>query len=129
MNCNPIIHLIDDDHALLEALNFFLQSEGYTVRIYSSARLFLDRIEPTESGCVLTDIHMPEMTGLDLLATLNERGVVMPAIVMSGRSDVGLEIEAKKRGAVDFFAKPFDPEILLAAICKALTRPNDVPEI
>jgi FixJ family two-component response regulator len=72
---------------------------------------------------------MPEMTGIELLATLNERGVFMPAIVISGRSDVGLENEAMKRGAVDFFEKPFDPEILLAAICKALAPKNDVPEI
>jgi two-component system response regulator FixJ len=129
MSFNPIIHLIDDDSALRETLNFFLQSEGYVVRIYSSARLFLDTIEPTENGCIITDVHMPEMTGIELLATLNERGVFMPAIVISGRSDVGLENEAMKRGAVDFFEKPFDPEILLAAICKALAPKNDVPEI
>jgi two-component system response regulator FixJ len=129
MNCDPIIHLIDDDPVVREALNIFLKSEGYMVRTYASARSFLHTIEQTESGCILTDMHMPEMNGLDLLATLNERGVFIPAIVMSGRFAVELEIEAKKRGAVDFFEKPFDPKILLAAICKALTRTNNVPEI
>jgi two-component system response regulator FixJ len=129
MNCIPIIHLIDDDPAVREALNIFLKSEGYMVRTYASALSFLDAIEQSESGCILTDIHMPVMNGLDLLATLNEQGVLMPTIVMSGRFAVELESEAKKRGAVDFFEKPFDPKILLAAIGKALTQRNNVPEI
>jgi two-component system response regulator FixJ len=129
MNCNPVIHLIDDDPAVREALDILLKAEGYRVRTYASARSFLDTIEQTESGCILTDMHMPEMNGLDLLTTLNERGVFIPAIVMSGRFAVELAIEARKRGAVDFFEKPFDPKILLAAICKALTQRNNVPEI
>jgi two-component system response regulator FixJ len=118
-----IIHVIDDDSLIRDSLNCLLKSEGYTVRAYVSARSFLDMIEPTGNGCIITDIHMPEMNGLDLLATLNERGIFMPAIAMSGRYDVELEIEAKKRGAVDFFEKPFDPEILLEAV-GAATKNN-----
>jgi two-component system, LuxR family, response regulator FixJ len=125
MNRNRTIYLIEDDPAIRESLNIFLELEGYTVRMYASARSFLDTVVPTESGCILTDIYMPEMNGLDLLASLNERGVFMPAIVMSGCFDAGLEIKARKLGAVDFFKKPFDPEVLLAAIGKALTRAND----
>jgi two-component system, LuxR family, response regulator FixJ len=123
------IHVIDDDSAIRDSLYFILESEGYKVRTYASARSFLDKIERTDSGCILTDVHMPEMNGLDLLATLNERGVSMPAIVMSGSSGVELETTAMKRGAVDFFEKPFAPEILLAAIRRALSRPNNFPLI
>jgi len=115
-----IIHVIDDDSLIRDSLNCLLESEGYTVRTHVSAQSFLDMIEPTENGCIITDIHMPEMNGLDLLATLNERGIFMPAIAMSGRSDVELEIEAKKRGAIDFFGKPFAPENLLEAVRAAI---------
>ncbi|MGO9391814.1 response regulator transcription factor [Rhodoblastus sp.] len=114
--------MIDDDTVIRNSLGVLLALEGYLVQTYASARSFLDTIEQTGAGCILTDFKMPEIDGLDLLARLNERGVFMPVIVMSAFPDAGLEITAMKRGAVDYFEKPFDPEILLAAIHTVLTR-------
>jgi two-component system response regulator FixJ len=122
MDFYQVILVIEDDQAVRDSLKLLLDGEGYTVKTYASARSFLDAFEQTENGCILVDVQMPEMNGLDLLATLNERGVFMPVIVMSGFPDAEIQITAMQRGAVDFFEKPFDPEILLAAIRTALTR-------
>jgi two-component system response regulator FixJ len=119
---SQIIHLIDDDREICHSLEFLLNLEGYKVYIYNSARSFLDMIKQIETGCILTDVRMPEMNGIDFLATLNERGVFMPTIVMSGLPDAELEIKARKLGAVEYFEKPYDPDILLAAIRKVFTK-------
>jgi two-component system response regulator FixJ len=99
-----------------------LELDGYTVNIYDSARSFLAAIQNADTGCILTDVQLPEMNGLDLLEALNVRGIFLPTIVMSGLPDAEFEITARNRGAVDFFETPMDPEILLAAIRKASTR-------
>jgi two-component system response regulator FixJ len=122
MIASEIIYLIDDDSEVCYSLELLLKLEGYTVYTYNSARSFLDRINQTETGCILTDVQMPEMNGLDLLTTLNARGVFMPTIVMSGFPDTELEITARNQGAVEYFETPLDPEILLAAISKVLKR-------
>ena len=122
MSLSKIIHLIVGDHATRVALDMLLELEGYTVTTYASVRSCLGTIEQTDGGCILIDAQLPEMDGLDLLAVLTERGINMPAIVMSGLSDPNLEITARQRGAVDFLETPIDPEILLTAIRTALSR-------
>lgn len=122
MSLSKVIHLIVGDHAARVALHMPLESEGYTVKTHPSVRSCLATIEQTDSGCILMDVRLPEMDGLDLLAVLTERGINMPAIVMSGLTDPKLEITARRQGAIDFLETPVDPEVLLAAIRSAFSR-------
>jgi two-component system response regulator FixJ len=122
MTCEPTIHVIDDGPAILASLSLLLTTEGYAVHTHQSAQIFLDTIRQDNNGCVVTDIHMPEINGLDLLAMMKERRVSMPVIVITGHGNIPLAVAAMKRGAVDFFEKPFDGDALLASIRTALTR-------
>jgi two-component system, LuxR family, response regulator FixJ len=119
---DPIIHVIDDDEAVRQSLAFLLAASGYPVRIYHSAVAFLDALTATQPGCVLTDVRMPGMSGLDLQRELITRRVVLPVIVMTGHGDVALAVEAMKAGAVDFVEKPFSGDLILGAIRAALDR-------
>jgi two-component system response regulator FixJ len=114
--------IVDDDQAVLAALTFLLTSEGYAVRAHESARTFLEMIEQDNCGCVVTDVRMPEMGGLDLLAEMKERRVSMPVIVITAHGDIPLAVAAMKQGAKNFFEKPFDNDALLASIRRALAR-------
>jgi two-component system response regulator FixJ len=114
--------IVDDDQAVLAALTFLLTAEGYAVRAHESARTFLDMIQQDDCGCLVTDVRMPEMSGLDLLAEMKERRVSMPVIVITAHGDVSLAVAAMKRGAVDFFKKPFDAGALLDSVRAALAR-------
>ena len=125
MGDHATIHVVDDDPAVLEALAFLLAAEGHAFQTYSSARAFLDAIGNDATGCVVTDARMPVMSGLDLLAAMKERHVSMPVIVITAHGDIPLATAAMKRGAVDFFEKPFDSGALLASIRAALTRGGD----
>lgn len=116
------IHLIDDDSEICCSLELLLQLEGYTIDIYNSVRSFLDIVNQNQTGCIITDVRMPGINGIDLLKILKQQGVIMPVIVMSGLSNTELEITARGLGAVEYFEKPYDPESLLAAIRRALTR-------
>ena len=127
MTLDTIIHIIDDDSAMRESLSLMLRTEGYTVRTHESAQTFLDAVGQDESGCVVTDVRMPEISGIDLLTTMKmkERCVSMPVIVITGHADVQLAVQAMKEGAFDFLEKPFDGDALLASVRKALIRSND----
>ncbi len=120
MTYEPTIHVIDDDPAILASLSLLLTAEGYAVHTHQSAQTFLDTIRQSDSGCVVTDIHMPEINGLDLLATMNERRVSMPVIMITGQGNAQLAVAAMLQGAFDFFQKPFKADILLASIRRAL---------
>jgi two-component system response regulator FixJ len=114
----PTVHVIDDDDAMRESLAFLLDTAGYSACTYGSAVEFLGReIGP---GCIVTDIRMPEMNGLELVRRLKERGAPHPVIVITGHGDVPLAVEAMKAGVVDFLEKPFDDEALLKAVRAAL---------
>jgi two-component system response regulator FixJ len=117
-----MVHVIDDDDAVRDSLSFLLSSVKIPVATYPSAAAFLDAIGKDATGCVVTDIRMPEMTGLELLQRLNEAGFRLPVIVVTGHADVPLAVEAMKLGAADFLEKPFDEDSLLAAIRAALGR-------
>jgi two-component system, LuxR family, response regulator FixJ len=121
------IYIIEDDRAMCDALSLMLTIEGYKVRSYESAREFLDEIGPDESGCVVTDVRMPDISGIDLLARkeMKERRVSMPIILITAHADVQIAVEGMKLGAFDFLAKPFDSDVLLASVRKALIRIND----
>ena len=124
---NSTVCIVDDDQAVLAALTSLLTAEGYAVRAHESARKFLEMIEQDDCGCLVTDVRMPEIGGLDLLAKMKERHVSMPVIVITAHGDVPLAVAAMKQGAKNFFEKPFDGDALLASIRVALARGESKP--
>ncbi len=123
-----IVHVIDDDEAMRESLAFLLKSAKMPVVTYESASGFLDRLAEVTSGCVLTDVRMPGMSGIELLKHLRELKNTIPVIVITGHGDVPLAVEAMKYGASDFLEKPFDDDLLLAAVRLALSDQSAVQE-
>ncbi len=124
---NSTVCIVDDDQAVLAALTFLLTAEGYAVRAHESARTFLDMIQQDDCGCLVTDVRMPGMNGLDLLAKMKERRVSMPVIVITAHGDVPLAVAAMKQGAIHFFEKPFDGDALLDTVRAALAREEGEP--
>lgn len=116
------VHVIDDDQAVRDSLAFLLAAAGLEVHTHDSAEAFLDVLEGITSGCVVTDVRMPQMSGLELLQRVRQSHPDMPVIVITGHGDVPLAVEAMKAGAVDFLEKPFDDEALLSAVETALRR-------
>ncbi|MEO8115339.1 MAG: response regulator FixJ [Phenylobacterium sp.] len=116
----PVVHVIDDDEAMRDSLSFLLEAASIPVRTYESAVQFLEQIDQLSPGCIITDVRMPEMSGLELVRKLKERGVRHPLIVITGHGDVPLAVEAMKAGVLDFLEKPFEEEALLHAIRTAL---------
>ena len=117
-----VVHVIDDDEAMRELLAFLLSAVGMEVRTYESALEFLDVAPNVEAGCVITDVRMPGLSGVDLLRRLRELKLGIPVIVITGHGDVPLAVEAMKIGALDFLEKPFDDEVLLASVRSALNQ-------
>jgi two-component system, LuxR family, response regulator FixJ len=117
-----VIHVIDDDEAVRQSLAFLLRANAIEVQTYESGMEFLAVAPHLKSGCVVTDVRMPEISGIDLLRRLKELKIFLPVIVITGHGDVPLAVEAMKFGAADFLEKPFDDEILLAAVRSALNR-------
>lgn len=115
-----VVHIIDDDEAIRDSLSFLLESVAMTALTYDSAITFLTQIDRLAPGCIVTDVRMPNMSGLDLVRRLTELGVAYPVVVMTGHADVPLAVEAMKAGAVEFLEKPFEEEALLRAIRTAL---------
>jgi two-component system, LuxR family, response regulator FixJ len=118
----PIVHVIDDDEALRESLSFLLETAHFEVRVYDSALRFLEALGRAKPGCIITDVRMPGMSGLDLLRQLANLGSTFAVIVITGHGDIPLAVEAMKLGAVDFLEKPFDDNALIAAVRSALGR-------
>jgi two-component system response regulator FixJ len=116
------VHVIDDDDAVRDSLAFLLETADLSVRTYASAVEFLDAVPTMPHGCIVTDVRMPQMSGVDLARRLKELGVPDPVIVITGHADVPLAVEAMKAGVADFIEKPFDDEVILAAIRTALER-------
>jgi two-component system response regulator FixJ len=114
------VHIIDDDEAVRESLSFLCLTAGLQAETYGSPAAFLAIARSLDSGCILTDVRMPEMDGLTLVRSLKERGVALPVIVMTGHGDVPMAVQAMKEGAADFLEKPFDDEVMLSAIRHAL---------
>jgi two-component system, LuxR family, response regulator FixJ len=116
------VYVIDDDEALRDSLAFLLRTARIDVESYASAGAFLEALPTTHLSCVITDVRMPGMSGIDLLRRLRELKIEVPVIVITGHGDVPLAVEAMKIGAADFLEKPFDDEQLLASVRSALQR-------
>lgn len=125
MQPEPIVYVIDDDDAVRESLEFLLKTAGIAVRGFESAKAFMDVLPQIRTGCILTDVRMPEITGIDLLRRVKELNLDLPVIVITGHGDISLAVEAMKIGAVDFLEKPFDDDLLLAAVRSALNKEAD----
>lgn len=122
MASSQVVHVIDDDGDVRQSLAFLLSTAGLAVRVYESAVVFLKSLPQAQDGCIVTDIRMPEMDGLELQRKLNAEKNTMPVIVITGHGDVALAVEAMKAGAVDFIEKPFDDERLIGTIKSALAH-------
>ena len=118
------LHVIDDDAGLREALAFLLEVNGIKARFYETGNAFLDAL-PVEEGCLLTDVRMPGITGLELVRELKRRSIDLPVIVMTGHGDISLAVEAMKAGVSDFIEKPFNDEVLISALHAACERRKD----
>ena len=118
----PVVHLVDDDGAIRRSAGFMLKTSGYQVRSYESGVELLKGHGDLTDGCILLDIRMPGMDGLEVQQALNDKGVTLPVIIMTGHGDVGLAVRAMKAGAIDFIEKPFEKATLLGAIEQGLNR-------
>jgi two-component system response regulator FixJ len=122
MTHEAVVHVIDDDEAMRDSLAFLLDSANLRSAVYESAEQFLALAGGLASGCILTDVRMPGMGGLELVRRLQAMGASLPVVVMTGHADVPLAVEAMKAGVADFIEKPFDDETMLRALRSALDR-------
>ncbi|HET8535299.1 MAG TPA: response regulator FixJ [Sphingomicrobium sp.] len=116
------VHLVDDDEAIRRSVGFMLKTSAFQVRTYESGVEFLKSASSLESGCVLLDVRMPGMDGLEVLSALRAKGVLLPVIIMTGHGDVSLAVQAMKAGALDFIEKPFEKAVLISAIEHGIDR-------
>jgi two-component system response regulator FixJ len=117
-----LVHLVDDDEAIRRSVAFMLKTSGFQVRTYESGVEFLKSMSRLDPGCVLLDIRMPGMDGLEVQAALRDKGVGLPVIIMTGHGDVSLAVQAMKAGALDFIEKPFEKAVLLSALEHGIDR-------
>ncbi|NML05584.1 response regulator FixJ [Sphingomonas sp. G-3-2-10] len=122
MASEPIVYVIDDDEAARHSLEFLLDCASIRVRSFGSADLFLKASPPLAGACIVTDVRMPGRNGIELVEEMKRRGAPVPVIVMTGHADVPLAIQALHAGVADFIEKPFDDEVMLEAIRKALAQ-------
>lgn len=113
------VHIVDDEEPVRKSLAFLLTMAGFTVRVHESATAFLAAAPSIRNGCLITDLRMPDLTGVELLRRLNDLPVRIPSIVISGHGDVPMAVDAMKAGALDFIEKPFEDEVLIEAIRRA----------
>jgi two-component system, LuxR family, response regulator FixJ len=121
-NARPTIFVVDDDSAVRDALKLLLRSVGQAVETYGSAQEFLDAYGEDRPGCLVLDIRMPGMSGLELQQKLNEKHSILPIIFITGHGDVPMAVEAMQAGAVDFIQKPFRDQDLIDRINQALEK-------
>ncbi|MBL8583622.1 MAG: response regulator transcription factor FixJ [Rhizobiaceae bacterium] len=116
------VHVVDDEEPVRKSLGFLLGVAGFTVRLHDSATAFLAAAPGLRNGCLITDLRMPDMSGVELLKKLGDMHVRIPSIVVTGHGDVPMAVEAMKAGALDFIEKPFEDEVLIEAVRQAATR-------
>jgi len=117
-----LIHIVDDEEAIRRSASYMLKTSGYAVETWPSGAAFLKEVRHAEQGCVLLDIRMPDIDGIEVQRLLAERGVTMPVVIMTGHGDISIAVRAMKAGAVDFLEKPFEKAVLLGAIEAAFER-------
>ena len=115
-----VVHVVDDEEAVRNSLAFLLGTHGFAVRVHASAAAFLEIAPGIRNGCLVTDLRMPEIDGVELLRRLSAQGAMLPAIVVTGHGDVQMAVEAMKNGALDFIEKPFSDEVLIESIRRAV---------
>ena len=125
----PTVFVVDDDRAKRESLSWLLDSVGLRVRSYATAADFLAEHDPAQPGCLVLDVRMPGMCGLDLQAELARRGVELPTIVITGHAEVSMAVRAVKAGAIDFIEKPFSDQLLLDRVRQALQIDLEAREV
>ena len=118
----PVVHLVDDDAAIRRSAGFMLKTSGYQVQAYESGVELLKQAGGLKTGCILLDIRMPGMDGLEVQQALQEKGVTLPVIIMTGHGDITLAVRAMKAGAVDFIEKPFEKETLKSSLDEGFRR-------
>lgn len=122
MSGDVVIHIVDDEEPVRKSLAFLLSISGYAVRVHETASSFLAIAKELNRVCLITDLRMPDMSGVELLRRLRADGVQPPAIVITGHGDVPMAVEAMKAGALDFIEKPFSDEMLLEAVERAVVE-------
>jgi two-component system response regulator FixJ len=120
MDVKHIIHLVDDDLAILNSIAGFLRARGFSVRTYGGPIAFLNAVEPGIRGCLVTDVCMPDMSGLELVTKMGELGFALPTIFMTANADMALKLAISNHGAIDVLEKPFKNDALINAIRKAI---------
>jgi two-component system response regulator FixJ len=128
MRSSRTVHIIDDEEAVRDSATALLEAEEFSVVAYASGAAFLTALDRATPGCILLDIHMPELTGLELQRLLNERKLNWPVIVLTGQGDVATAVQAMKGGALEFLEKPYQSEALLATVTEALDKFSAVSE-
>lgn len=119
---DSLVHVVDDDPAMRDSVGFLLDTAGFEVALYEAGSSLLETLAKPAAGCVLTDIRMPGIDGLELLRRLRAMGHALPVVMMTGHGDVPLAVEAMKLGACDFIEKPFNDDALIQALRSALER-------
>lgn len=122
MNTGRIVHVVDDEASVRRSVGFLLRTSGFDARTYESGTAFLREVRTAPAGCVLLDIRMPEIDGLEVQRRMAEMGVALPVIVLTGHGDVPIAVQAMKQGATDFLEKPFEKARLLRALEFAFDR-------
>lgn len=117
-----LVHIVDDEESIRRSARFMLSTAGFAVETWESGVAFLKDVRHVETGCILLDVRMPEIDGLEVQQALIDRGITMPVIILTGHGDVSIAVRAMKAGAVDFIEKPFEKAILLGAIDAAYAR-------
>jgi len=120
MPSKPIVHIVDDDSAIRDALSFLMKSIGFESKTYASAETFLNQANFDLPGCLVADVRMHGMSGLELQQVLNERSINLPVIIITGHGDIPMAVQAMKAGAVDFLEKPYDNDVLITRIRQSL---------
>ncbi|MDY0356209.1 MAG: response regulator [Sedimentisphaerales bacterium] len=119
-SANPIVFVVDDDEAICQSLRLLIEDIGLAVRTFSGARQFLDHYDSSQPGCLVLDVRMSGMSGIELQARLNELNVAIPTIIITGHGDVPMAVETMKAGAIDFIEKPFRDQVLLDSVQRAI---------
>ncbi|WP_374627232.1 response regulator FixJ [Devosia sp.] len=122
---DTVVHIVDDEEAVRNSLAFLLSGAGFAVRVHESATDFLAIAAGISNGCLITDLRMPDMDGVELLRKLRDAGALLPAIVITGHGDVQMAVEAMKNGALDFIEKPFSDQVLIDSIGRAVERADE----
>ncbi|PPQ37938.1 two component transcriptional regulator, LuxR family [Rhodoblastus acidophilus] len=127
-----VVHVIDDEADVRHAMELLLEGAGFVARSYPSARAFFESNPYEGPGCVITDLRMPESSGIEVLARLRQNGAALPVVIVSGHKDVALAVHAMKKGAIDFIEKPFSAERLIETVRAAVERvaraPSEPPQ-